>query len=208
LLELCRNQIEVLWKCGLDAASATRRDAIRRIFNLVRSKYCSIALFPLITKPGETIVDEDSGLPVIQAENQEVLSALSRMVAMPDQLTFRPFFQPPLFSLVLDLASNQFSYGHPANQQRGETSGALPAIADECRGIIDRTAATVTVGAGCPSCKYALICGRNWMEQKHYATHRECARAFENRIAGSLPAFLLNLRTPERSTANNGQSRS
>ncbi|HYL98833.1 MAG TPA: hypothetical protein VEZ90_07750 [Blastocatellia bacterium] len=197
LLELNRNQIEVLWKCDLDASS-TRSDAIRRIFSLVRSRYCSVFLFPLITEPGETF-DEDCDLPVIHAENQEVLAVLNRMVAMPDQLTFRPFFQPPPFRLVLDLANSRLTYCSSVNQQVGEIGGALPAIADEYRGIIDRTARTVTVGTGCPSCKYALICGRNWMEENHYLTHRECARAFENRIAGSLPAFLLNLRTPERS---------
>lgn len=212
IVELFEHQIYVSWKCGVDGLSATQLDTISSITRSVRQKYPDMMLFLLsdelsgTAETGMVKAGEDS-LSFISSENLDLLNTLLRFIVGANRVNFRPFFQPEADELALDLATGQFSYNCPSKRQRLEGFGQIHSAIEAERGLssfVGSPASSVHADQ-CVSCKYALVCGRDWIGKYSYQGSGECASLLEKRISQVLPLLLFNLRSLRLNGKRNAQ---
>jgi hypothetical protein len=208
IVDCFENQVYVFWKCTMDGMSAEQVGAVRAICEGVRQKYSNFMLLPL-SEECETESEAGSignGLPAIRTENAVVMSTLLRFITMPAMINYNPFFHTDPDQLILDLGSTHLCY-------QSATGNAPIEGADAVR----RHAASITAQkrensweaieqtSQCPACKYALVCGRDWIGTCGYSSIDQCAASFERRIEQVLPLLFFNLRgnwrPPEASQA-------
>jgi hypothetical protein len=203
-------QVHLSSICKIDGLDAKQMAAVLSMCGLVVAKYPSFKLF-LISDCGDGT--SDSGLmsvnnrevPFISAENQDVLNMLFRFISSPSLVNYTPFFQPEVASLTIDMVDNQFKYQ--------ASPGVVPIEGlDQVRAAVEKKwrneegsgGLSETLGqAQCLACKYALVCGRNWIVERAYPTAEQCARSFERRIEQVIPSLLFNLQGNWRPPALN-----
>lgn len=205
------NQVYVSWKCTVDEMSAEQMGAVRAIFVGVRQKYSNFMLLPL-SDQCETASEASSiaigkDLPVICTENAVVLSTLLRFITTPAMINYNPFFHADPGKLILDLGSTRLSY-QPAKGD-APIEGA-EAVRQHAASIPAQKRETlweaIEQTSECPACKYALVCGRDWIGTCGYSSIDQCATLFERRMEQVLPLLFFNLRgnwqPPEASQAS------
>jgi hypothetical protein len=204
-------QIHVGWRCDVDGLSPDQVAAIDAVRRQVREKYPSFMVWPVSPATDGTaeaghLADHGSHIPYISADNESVLRTLFRFLTTPRQVNYTPFFQPETARLVFTVAANQLSYDSPA-------VGAVDGFA-AVRAAIEAEDPPPPAGfwppragaAECLSCRYSLVCGRDWIKAYGYPTATECAGRFERRLQQVLPLLLFNARgnlRPPAATAKN-----
>jgi len=210
IVDCFENQVHVSWNCTMDEMSTGQVGAVRAVCGEVRQKYANFMLLPL-SEEGETAsagssIASGNDLPVISTENAVVLSTLLRFISMPTMINYNPFFHSDPDKLILDLSSARLSY------QSAEDDAPIE-VADAVR----RCAASITAQkrensweaieqtSQCPACKYALVCGRDWIGKCGYSSIDQCAASFEHRLEQVMPLLFFSLRgnwrPPEASQA-------
>ncbi|RMD57508.1 hypothetical protein D6833_13830 [Candidatus Parcubacteria bacterium] len=194
------HQVPVLWRCQVDGMSTEQLGAVHLIRERVRQKYASFMLYLFSdtsegTSAPTPINIHEAWLPTISSENEVILTTLMRFIVTPARVNYNPFFQPDADKLIFDLDTRHLSY-------RSSADDRLVDGVDDVSAHIEAELAqkpadfwqAVKQSSECPSCKYALVCGRNWIGEYGYATAERCARAFGQRLKQSLPLVFYNLR--------------
>ncbi|HST23903.1 MAG TPA: hypothetical protein VLR90_22540, partial [Blastocatellia bacterium] len=143
-----------------------------------------------IQEPGY-ISSNGRSVPYISADNEVILKTLFRFITSPRQINYNPFFYPDPPRLVFEVGANQLSYDSP---ERGTIEGfdaVREAIKLEQPASLEPLAESVSE---CFSCKYSLVCGRDWLKKYSYKDATQCAGLFEQRVRQVLPLLLYNAR--------------
>jgi hypothetical protein len=190
-------QVYVSWKCNVDGLSAEQIDAVRAIRDRVRQKYSNFILLLLSDeREGEaepySLPSGGGHLPVVNSENVGVLLTMLRFVTRSDLINYNPFFSLEPDKLIYDLASEELFY---------QSAGSEVSLSDvnELRQYIripeerPLSLEIIEQGSACPSCKYALVCGRDWIGKCGYPDINRCAASFEQRLKQVLPLLFFNL---------------
>jgi hypothetical protein len=205
------HQVHIGWRCEIDRLSPAQAAAASAVRQQVREKYPSFMVWLVSKDLGGTeepgyLAANGSRLPYVSADNEGVLKTLFRFLTAPRQINYTPFFQPETARLVFTVGTNQLSYESPAREGVEGLAAVRAAIE------LETQQAPVSVwpprggAAECLSCKYSLVCGRDWMSAYGYDTTRECAGLFERRLQQVLPLLLYNARgnlRPPAATAKN-----
>lgn len=189
-------QVHVGMKCNLDGMSEDQLKALVEVLRLVKLKYPSFMVWLHSgalngTQQPEVRSSNGTRLPYISVENEGVLGTLFRFITTPRSVNYTPFFQLRTAKLIFDVATKRVSYESSGPEIQGIDSAA-ERIRTDFRG--DSTSLSEEKCIGCLSCKYALVCGRNWIGEYGYASPADCASAFERRICQVLPLLLHNIR--------------
>lgn len=201
IISFFERQIHTSWTCKIDRMSAEQLEAILNVREEVRRKYPNFVVCLLAneyegTRAPGLITVGGVKVPFMSLENEDVLRTLLRFILMPSVVNYKPFFQPSNEKLEIDLATNQLTYqtasGHTLTcgldgaRARLETELAQR----ETRSLWDMAQSATE----CLACKYALVCGRDWIGQSGFRDAQQCARSFEQRIEQTLPLLLFILR--------------
>lgn len=210
IVDCFENQVYVSWKCTVDEMSAEQMGAVRAICEGVRQKYSNFILLPLSEKcetaSAASSIDIGNDLPVIRTENAVVLSTLLRFITLPAMINYNPFFHTDPDKLILDLGNTRLSYQSAKGEAPIEGADAVrrhaaSLTAQKSENLWEAIEQT----SDCPACKYALVCGRDWIGTCGYSTIDQCAASFEHRMEQVLPLLFFNLRgnwrPPEASQA-------
>jgi len=190
-------QVYVSWKCNVCGMSAEQVEAVRAIRDRVRQKYSNFILLLLSDeREGEaepySLPSDGGHLPVVNSENVGVLLTMMRFVTRSDLINYNPFFSLEPDNLIYDLASGQLFY-------RSAASDAAFRDVNELRQNIrvskvqPLSLESIEQGSACPSCKYALVCGRDWIGKCGHPDVNRCAASFEQRLKQVLPLLFFNL---------------
>ncbi|PYT05102.1 MAG: hypothetical protein DMF60_13035 [Acidobacteria bacterium] len=204
------NQVYVSWKCVTDHMNAEQFEAVQALHERVRLKYPSFMLIPMSEKPGGTSpgsLGPGGRLPVISSENAPVLATLLRFITMPTAINYKPFFSVDPDQIVFDIATESLSYRSGNGDALIEGTEAVrqlaTGIAAKKRENSWQAAATASE---CPACKYALVCGNDWIGKCGHSGIKECAGSFDRRLEEVLPLLLFslrgNLQRPEATGSN------
>jgi hypothetical protein len=203
------HQVPVALLCKVDDMTTEQLKAVQSVRERVRQKYSRFLVSLLSDKclgtdeAGELTLDE-TRLPFISAENETVLGMLMRFTLMPQVINYKPFFQPGPEQLRADLSTGQLTYSNaPDDSVEGKLDQIRAALEDRLAPQ-NSTPAWEMDGqsSACLSCKYALVCGRDWIGTGGFADAEQCANSFERRMAQTLPLLLFNLRNERRSSQN------
>jgi hypothetical protein len=209
IISFFEHQVPVSLLCKVDGMTAVQMRAVHSVRERVRQKYSRFLVSLLSEKcegtdeAGEFSLDENT-LPFISAENETVLGMLMRFTLMPQVINYKPFFQPGPEQLKVDFATGQLTYNAASNDFVTGNLDQIRAALDDRLAPQNSTRAWETDGqtSACLSCKYALVCGRDWIGTGGFADAEQCANSFEQRMAQTLPLLLFNLRNERRSSQN------
>lgn len=209
IVDYFEHQVHVGMKCNIDGMSEEHLNAVAEVLNLVRRKYPFFTAWLQSgmlngTQEPEPAVANGSRMPYYSAENEGVLGTLFRFITTPRNINYTPFFQPEPAKLIFDLATKEISYESPGHETAAKE---IDLVRERLRADFTRESAPVHEQKSglCLSCKYALVCGRNWIDQYGYGSVGVCAAAFEGRIHQVLPALLHNIRGSVRPPGASGQ---
>lgn len=201
LFEFLENQIYIQWTCDITSMTPFQINSLNGLIKTAHQKYPNVLV--LVTSAeqsgvagGESTAPGEGGLDALQVispENVELFKTICNFIKHSRHVNYSPFFQPPADRLMFDIGKGDIYYESPS-------TGVLVSGLDEIRRhasttLTDQTQAlNLSDEAGeCNSCKYALVCGRNWMGQYGYRHKAECSTALDRRISQILPLLLSNL---------------
>jgi hypothetical protein len=205
------HQIGVGWRCNVDGMNSAQLEAVSSTRQLVRQKYPSFMTWLVSSRHGGT--DEPDSfavngtrVPYISTENEGVLKTLFRFITSPRRINYNPFFQPEAARLEFNVATNQLNYASPGGDRAVEGFEAVrQSIKLESRKQSSHGLLSGEKVSQCLSCKFSLVCGRNWVEERGYKNAGECAGLFERRIRQVLPLLIYNIRGNLRAPASLGK---
>ena len=189
-------QVQVGWKCNIDNMIPAQCETVSEIRRRVREKYPSFMTCLVSTATDGTeepgyIASNGGAVPYISADNEVILKTLFRFITTPRQINYNPFFYPDPPRLVFDVGANQLSYDSPEKGVIEGFDAVRRAIKLEQPASLEPPAEGVRE---CFSCKYSLVCGRDWINKYSYADASQCAGLFEQRVRQVLPLLLYNAR--------------
>lgn len=202
------HQVHIGWRCNIDGLSAAQVAAVAAVRQQVREKYPTFMAWLVSaatdgTEEAGYIADNGNRIPYISADNEGVFKTLFRFLTSPRQINYTPFFQPDSPRLAFDVETNQLSYDSPG-MARVEGFEAVRTAVEMGRPQEPASQWPPLGGASdCLSCKYSLVCGRDWIKAYGYPTTLECAERFERRLQQVLPLLLYNARGNLRPPAKN-----
>jgi hypothetical protein len=189
-------QVQVGWKCNVDDMTPAQCATVSEVNRRVREKYLYFmtsivsAAADGTQEPGY-IASNGSLVPYISADNDVILKTLFRFITTPRQINYNPFFYPDPSRLVFEVGANQLSYDSPEGGTVEGFEAVRRAIKVEQPARLEPIAESVSE---CLSCKYSLVCGRDWIKKYGYKDADQCAGLFEQRVRQVLPLLLYNAR--------------
>lgn len=209
IVDYFEQQVHVGMKCNIDGMSEEQLKAVVEVPDLVRRKYPFFKVWlqsGILNGTQEPEVASANGtrMPYISVENEGVLGTLFRFITTPRSINYAPFFQPRPAKLIFDVATKGVSY--ESHGQETAVQG-IDLVRERIRTDFTRESPPLQEekSGGCLSCKYALVCGRNWIDEYGYGSAGDCAKAFERRIRQVLPSLLHNIRGTVRPPGASGQ---
>ncbi len=202
IVNLFEHQIHVSWTCKTDGMSTEQLKAVLGVREQVRQKYSNFVVYLFADQHEGTgaagVLDIDgTEAPFISSENEDILGTLLRFVLMPGIINYRPFFQPQVKKLFVDSATRQLTYKDGTNLTFvGNLEEVRARVEEEIRQTRDPLDIWKSAqGASeCLSCKYSLVCGRDWIARDGFLNAQHCAHSFEQRLEQTLPLLLFVLR--------------
>jgi hypothetical protein len=210
IVDYYEHQVHVGVMCNVDGWSDAQLKVVSELREIIRRKYPFFMLW--LTSESQDGVEEPGfvsaggvQMPYISKNNEAVLNGLFRSITSPKTVNYTPFFQPEPAKLTMDVATNEAVYERPGRK------GVVKGLAEVERAIVgdfteDEMLLDPEKAAQCLSCKYALVCGRNWLEEHGYSSAGECAAAYERRIQNILPSLFYNIRGNLRRTDAGGKA--
>jgi len=211
ILSYFERQIHIGWRCDIDGLSAAQVAAVAVVRQQVREKYpsfmaCLVSEATDGTAAVGYIADNGSRVPYISADNESVLKTLFRFLTTPRLVNYTPFFQPEAARLVFSVATKQLSYESPAKEAVVGFAAVRAALELEHQQTPIDFWPPRGGASDCLSCRYSLVCGRDWISDYGYDTTLECAGLFERRLQQVLPLLLFNARGNLRPPAATGKN--
>ncbi|HLG17511.1 MAG TPA: hypothetical protein VJH03_23910 [Blastocatellia bacterium] len=198
ILDYFERQVHVGMKCNVDGMNEDQLKAVSAVRDAVRRKY---PFFVMLlnssnangTQEPDFVSFDGVRMPYISAENDGILGTLLRFISSPRSINYAPFFQPHPGKLILDIPTNRLSYEPPGTRAAVRD---FDLVRETVKADFKQDSPMMREGEsrGCLSCKYALVCGRNWIVDYGYRSPNECATALERRIRQVLPSLLNNIR--------------
>ena len=197
IINVFKQQIQLLWRCDIDGMSPEQLAVVLAIIRRVREKYpffnTQLISGKLADETIENFIPVDGTfLPYISPDNESVLNTLLSLVLTPKRINYCPFFVPDAHKLACDLHSKRVSYKSPSGDEvigdlgeivaRVESANATPVLTAETPLIQERV-----------TCKYALLCGCQSGMNGCSNDQQECTAVFEQRLRQVLPLLVFNL---------------
>ncbi|MGH9822196.1 MAG: hypothetical protein ACREDR_02895 [Blastocatellia bacterium] len=203
LTEFLERQVQIMWTADTSKMSLPQLEFTRRIGRALQGKYQNLMMVVLsdmcgavsAIAPAQFNQDLEKRLYPINAENADLLKTLHAFISKPHRINYKPVFALQPDSLTLDLGRHTATY---ESRGRGVTLSGLDKIKTFAESVppvsgSPDAAMTPEEWSECRSCKYAFICGRNWLRSYHYQKQHECANALDKRIEQVLPLLFSNL---------------
>lgn len=202
IINLFERQIHVSWICKTDGMSAEQLKAVLSVREQVRQKYSNFVVYLFADQhegtgaAGRLDID-GTEVPYVSSENEDILGTIMRFVLMPGIINYRPFFQPQVKKLYVDLPTRQMTYDSGTNLPFvGSLEEVRARVEEETRQTRDplNLWERAQDATECLSCKYSLVCGRDWLVRDGLLNAQHCAHSFEQRLEQTLPLLLFLLR--------------